>query len=81
MEKIRQAAEEFTKRHFPSIRQIPIQSFKAGANSKEAKELHTKDMYTKEEVLSILEFVNDRLSDLYSRFDSEHELKEYKRSK
>ena len=37
--------------------------------------------YSEEEVISLLDFVNDRLPDLYSRFISEEELKEWLKNK
>ena len=48
-----------------------INAFKAGA------EWEAKRRYSEEEVLNLLDFINDRLPDLYSRFSSEEELKEY----
>ena len=34
-------------------------------------------MYSEEDVISLLDFVNDRLPDLYSRFNPEEELEEW----
>ena len=39
--------------------------------------LQSQRMYSEEEVLNLLDFINDRLPDLYSRFSSEEELKEW----
>ena len=40
-------------------------------------EWQAKRRYSDEEVLNLLDFINDRLPDLYSRFSSEEELKEW----
>jgi cell division septum initiation protein DivIVA len=40
-------------------------------------EWQAKQMYSEEEVLDFLEFVNDRLPDLYSRFSPQDELDEW----
>ena len=73
---IEEAAEEYMNGElftYPIIKRVFID----GAKSPEARKLHTKDMYTEEEVLDLLEFVNDRLPDLFSRFNSDKELKEW----
>jgi hypothetical protein len=45
--------------------------FKAGAKWQQER------MYSEEDVISLLDFVNDRLPDLYSRFNPEEELEEW----
>lgn len=49
----------------------------AGAFMPETKEYWQQGMYSETDVLSLLDFVNDRLLDLYSRFNSKVELEEW----
>jgi hypothetical protein len=47
------------------------------SDDKGLEECKKEKLYTKKDVLNLLDFVNDRLPDLYSRFNPQEELEEW----
>ena len=74
MESNKETLEEAADRYFPLAEKIGGKTYTAHKGFIAGAKWQSERMYSDEEVFNLLNFVNDRLPDLYSRFSPEEEL-------